>query len=175
MSCRAEEKMKIVSALIAGALLVPALTSAASAGDTVRWKTVVGLIRVDQPPGTPIIPGIPSGGQPWTTLGGDAFVDLQSGRVEFEVKGLVLADGAAVGTTGPVTAVVGTLACNVSPPGPLAFVNTTAVPLSPQGDARFEGTFDHVPMGCDASNAAFLVRNAAGNNGWLANGAVRLP
>ena len=46
-----------------------------------------------------------------------ANVDLVNNLVEFNVRGLVLAGGNAIGTTGAVSAVEGTLVCNPSGTG----------------------------------------------------------
>lgn len=158
----------LTAGVAAGALLVTALASpaAADAGSSVRWKTIVGLVQAGNLVGT-----IPGGGQPWTTLGGQARVDLGSGHLEFEVRGLVLAGGNAIGTPDGITSVEGTLVCNASAQGQTT-VDTTPVPLSAQGDAEFEGNVGPIPTACTASNVAFLVRIVPAGR-WIANGAVR--
>jgi hypothetical protein len=155
----------------AGALLTAALASPAAAdgGSTVRWKTIVGLIQAGNLVGT-----IGGGGQPWSTLGGEARADLARGNIEFEVRGLVLAGGNAIGTRAAIAQVKGTLVCD---PGAAdqAIVDTPAVDLSPQGDAEFDGNVGPIPAVCRPGNTAFLVRIAAAAPGdrWIANGAVR--
>ena len=52
------------------------------------------------------------GGQPWITLNGHASVDFSAGRVHFEVRGLVLAGGNAIGTPDGINQVKGTLVCD---------------------------------------------------------------
>jgi len=116
---------------------------------------------------------IPGGGQPWSTLGGQANVNLRSGRLEFEIRGLVLAGGNSIGTPDAINQVKGTIVCGpANPPTPPLFLaDTPLVTLSTQGDAEFEGNVGPFPTVCTPTNLAFLVRIAAGR--WIANGAVR--
>jgi hypothetical protein len=72
-------------------VLITAMASPAAAAE-VRWKTVIGIIQAGN-----MVGSIQGGGQPWSTLSGQARADLLSGRVEFEVRGLVLAGGNAIG------------------------------------------------------------------------------
>src|SRR6202171_2155043 len=88
------------------AFRAPASASSAAA-DTVRWRSVIGIIQAGN-----VVGNIAGGGQPWTTLGGHASVDLSSSRVQFEVRGLVLAGGNTIGTPGAVNQVKGTLICD---------------------------------------------------------------
>jgi hypothetical protein len=145
------------------AVLVPA---SARADDVVRWKTVIGIIQAGN-----VVAGIGGGGQPWSTLGGEAKVNLRTGHLEFDVRGLVLAGGNTVGTPGAINQVKGTLVCGASTATP-APVDGPLVPLSPTGDAQFSGDLGTLPAACDnAADTVFLVRIAA--NRWIANGAVR--
>lgn len=159
--CRAPAKM--LMAVTASALAMWASASPAAA-DNVRWSTVVGIVQAAN-----VVGNIPGGGQPWTTLGGHASVDLSAGRVEFEVRGLVLAGGNAIGTPDGINQVKGTLVCD--PGGANLAFDTVLVPLSARGDAEFAGSLGPVATICTPSNVAFLVRIAAGR--WIANGAVR--
>src|SRR5437764_14715966 len=61
--------------------------------NNVSWKRVIGIIQAGN-----VVGNITGGGQPWSTLGGEARVNLGSGHVEFEVRGLVLAGGITIGT-----------------------------------------------------------------------------
>ncbi len=152
-------------AAMAGALLMAATASPAAA-DTVRWRTIIGIEDAGN-----IVGNIGGGGQPWSTLGGRARVDLATGQVSFEVEGLVLAGGSTIGTPGAINQVKGTIVCDAG----LAtqqVIDTPLVTLSPQGDAEFSGAaISPFPSSCNASNVVFLVRIAA--NRWIANGAVR--
>jgi hypothetical protein len=137
---------------------------------TLKWQTIIGIIQAGN-----VVAGIGGGGQPWSTLGGNAHVNLGNGRVEFRVDGLVLAGGNAIGTRAAIANVKGTLVCN---PGAAnqAIVDTPSVPLDELGDARFEGDFaTPLPADCTSGTTfAFLVRIAAAAPGdrWIANGAV---
>jgi len=155
--------VKALVTVTASALLLSAMVSAAAA-DNVRWRTVIGIQQAGNTVGN-----ITGGGQPWTTLGGHARVDLAAGRVEFEVQGLVLAGGNAIGTPATVNQVKGTLICDAGTTN--VTIDTVLVPLSAQGDAEFSGMVGPIPSTCNPSNVAFLIRVAA--NRWIANGSVR--
>jgi hypothetical protein len=109
--------------------------------------------------------------QPWSTLSGDAEVNLADQRVAFKVRGLVSAGGNFIGTPRPITLVKGTVVCKLRGPGDSVLVDTPLVPLSGTGNADFRG---HVPLPAECSAApddiAFLVRTPGG--AWIANGAV---
>ena len=97
----------------------------------------------------------------------------------FDVKGLVLAAQigtfSAIGTPSLAVAMIkGTVVCD-SLGTPDEF-DTPAVPLSPQGDADFQGiTTTPLPSVC--ADAAFLIRVSGGGiaDRWIAHGAVRTP
>jgi len=154
--------MKSLALAAMTACALSALTCPSQAADNTSWKTIVGLHQ----PGN-LVDGIPGGAQPWSTLEGEASVDLRTGDVEFDVRGLVLAGGDAVGTTANITTVAGTIACGAG-----AIASTPQVPLSAQGNARFEGAV-MLPASCTGANIDFLVTIPAGR--WIANGAVRRP
>jgi len=153
-------------------------------GSVVSWPNIVGVITapgVDNPvagvnEGANVLGQIHSGTLPWATRSGSASVDLTTGSVRFDVKGLVLIGGNASGTPGPINEIVGTLVCN---PGNGSFfqrqtvLDTPPVSLSDRGDARFEGDLtEPVPSSC--SSPLFLIRigpdfgDFAGR--WLATG-----
>ena len=132
--------------------------------DSIRWRTIVGIVQAGNTVGN-----ITGGGQPWTTLGGRARVDLARSRLDFDVQGLVLAGGNTIGTPGAINQVMGTLLCDAG--GTNVTYDTTPVPLSPQGDADFSGQIGPIASTCNSSNVAFLIRIPAGR--WIANGAVR--
>jgi hypothetical protein len=140
----------------------------------VEWKQIVGIIQ----PGNKVGSGtgqVSGGGQPWTTVSGSADVDLATGRLQFQVQGLVLAGGNAIGIPDGVTMVKGTLVCDTTGTanGNSTLVDTPLVPLSAKGDGRFRGDLGPLPLAClNQPNLAFLVRNAAG--AWIANGAIRV-
>ena len=176
--------MRVVVAIAASALLMSA-TAGLAAAQNVKWQNIVGIVQAGNqvgthtdttttPPsttcGTDCITG---GGQPWTTLQGQAKVNLANGQLQFNLSGLVLAGGNSIGTPDNVTQVVGTLICITTTTN--VIIDTTAVPLSSTGDAQFSGRVGAIPGACTASNVAFLIRvfrnSAAGP--WIANGSVR--
>jgi hypothetical protein len=156
-------RAKMLTVMTASALLASAIASPATA-HSVRWRTVVGIVQAGN-----LVGGIAGGGQPWTALGGHATVDLSASRVEFEVRGLVLAGGNTIGTPGAINQVKGTLVCD--PGGANVVIDTVLVPLSARGDAEFAGPVAPIPTTCTPSNVVFLIRIAADR--WIANGAVR--
>jgi hypothetical protein len=154
------------SSLVVSALVVLAAGHARADDQTLKWQTIIGIIQAGN-----VVGGIGGGGQPWSTLGGNATVNLNTGKVNFRVDGLVLAGGNTIGTPGAINQVKGTLVCGVGTATQTVF-DTPLVDLSATGDARFEGAFDGTaPTEC-ASPKAVLVRIAA--NRWIANGAVLL-
>ena len=157
------------AAAATGAVLLSGIAAARADNESnnVSWKRVIGIIQAGN-----VVGNIQGGGQPWSTLGGEAQVSLRSGHIEFEVRGLALAGGNAIGTPDGVNQVKGTIVCG--PGNPPQFVaDTPLVPLSPQGDAEFEGSVGPLPSVCTPANLAFLVRIAADR--WIANGTVRSP
>lgn len=168
-------KIKICMTLAAGALLLAATVLSANA-ETVRWRTILGasptaLNEATVPP-TPVqntVGNITPGGLPWSTLRGRARVDLANGQVDFEVEGLTLAGGSAIGTPDTINQVKGTVVCVVG--ATTVALDTVLVPLSAQGNAEFSGSVGPIPSTCTASNVGFLVRRDIGR--WIAHGAVR--
>ena len=166
------KKVRKVSAVFFAASFVLLLASAfAGTNGIVRWNRIVGVItalNVDNPVGN-----IDSGTFPWSAGSGQAHVNLKTGATSFQVEGLVIVGAVFSGTTGPITAVEGTLVCN---PGPTQTAHDTAeVPFDVQGDANFTGTIANIPNPC--ANPIFLIRIAepAGAAGlWIATGADRM-
>lgn len=154
------------------------LSSAAPAlAQGAQWRQIIGIIQA----GNLVGAGsgqVAGGGQPWSTTRGESHVDLDRGRVHFEVRGLVLAGGNGVGTPGAITEVKGTLVCdtNGSAGGGISvLVDTPLVPLSAQGDANFNGDLGTLPAVClSEPDIAFLIRIVPAGR-WIANGAVRRP
>src|SRR5713101_3904736 len=62
-----------------------------AAAQELRWKTVMGIKESGDVVG--VGGGAVTGGAPWETLGGSADVNLNNGKVNFGVKGLILAVG----------------------------------------------------------------------------------
>jgi hypothetical protein len=169
--------------VLGSSLLLVALMSGAVSAQTVSWRQVVGII----PAGNVVGSGtgaIAGGFLPWTTTSGSARVNLESGEIQFTVRGLVFAGGSSsitIGTVGPVTGVKGTLICDndgSASGGNSVVVETPSVPLSATGDASFRGSLGSLPAVCSTeSDIAFVVRvSGFGGNAvegpWIANGAV---
>lgn len=143
-------------------------------GDTeVEWREIVGIIS----PGNIVGSGtgkVTGGGAPWHTSDGHAEVDLTTGALRFEVKGLVLAAGNSIGTPDGITSVKGTLVCDTTgtATGNSTLVDSPLVTLSAQGNAKFKGSLGVLPPACTGQpNIAFLIRTSGG--AWLASGMVR--
>ncbi len=107
------------------------------------------------------VAGVPSGGAPWKVAHGEANVS-GSGKIEVEIKGLLLASGANINTVGPVTMVLASLVC-----GDVVAASTDAVPLASNGNAKIHEAIQ-VPSPCIAP--AVLIRVAATTSGPLTNG-----
>src|SRR5437867_3275369 len=85
--------------------------------------------------------GIQPGGQPWVIRKFEAKVK-DNGDIRAEAKGLVLAGGNNIGTTGGVATVFATLFCGTPPGTPH---DSAAVPLEVNGDFRIKGTLTPTP------------------------------
>jgi hypothetical protein len=171
MRCHAIRSVLLsVFAIAAAAASAP---SVADSDNTARWATVVGIMQAGNVVGSGT-GSVQGGGQPWSTLGGNASVNLRNGRIDFDVRGLVLAGGNSIGTPGAITEVKGTLVCDTNGSaggGNSVLVDTPLVPLDEEGDARFHGNVGALPAVCTSeTDIAFLIRIGAGR--WIANGAV---
>jgi len=179
-----------VSALLIGICVAFGATAAQAENKHVKWERILGVIV----PGTAsgglnFVAGVPSVGLSWAVTRGKAKVNLDTGRIKFDVEGLVLraappppvigAPSPVIGVPSPlVTMVKGTVVCNSTGAADAAeFGDTAAVPLSAQGEAEFHGTVTlALPSVCE--NVAFLIRVADSNflfDRWIAHGAVRKP
>jgi len=168
---QALRKSLIVSGL---ALAAAAIGQSASANqdDVVRWQSVIGIAAPNNVVGTGT-GAATGGGTPWSAQGGRVNVDLTTGRITFEVQGLVLAGGNSIGTPGAVVQVKGTLVCDTdgSASGNSILVDTPLVELDEQGDATFNGKVGSLPAVCATEpDLAFLIRVGAGR--WIANATV---
>ena len=165
--------MKKVCAVLCAGLSVLLLASAFAQGipNLVRWQTIVGNITVSN---NDAVAGINPGTTPWSTVFGRAHVDLATGRVSFNVDGLVFNGGNATGTPDGVNQVEGSLICNAGQ-GNQTIFTTTPVPLDARGNADFTGTFNTIPGTC--TNPLFLIRIGpdlpGANQRWIATGAAR--
>ena len=162
--------MKKVCAMLC--LLLGASVSFAQGNpNLVRWQNIVGNITVSN---NDAVAGINPGTTPWSAVGGRARVNLATGRVSFDVDGLVLNGGNATGTRGGVDQVEGSLICDAGQQDQ-TILTTPPVPLDARGNADFSGTFHTIPGTC--TNPLFLIRIGpdlpGANQRWIATGAVR--
>ena len=167
-----------------------------AAGQELQWKTVIGIKESGDVVG--VGTGKISGGAPWETLGGSVTANIRTGEVNFDIQGLILAIGALfesggtdfsptpeasglpIGMPAGLTAVKGTLVCNVTgDQGPNSVsVDTPVTTLDAQGNAHFLGSFSSsIPSKCRKNAAlddAFLIRIGSGSfaGAWIAFGAV---
>ena len=113
--------------------------------------------------------------QLWSTEVCSARVNLTTGSISFEVRGLVLAGGNDIGTPGPITQVMGTIVCDTEGKtnGNSALASTPLVSLSGEGNASLKGTIPTASLSlCTETNIAFLIQTSSGND-WIASGVVR--
>ena len=164
-----------------------AQASADGGGTRVIWRRIVGIVVpgsiVGQHEpcdigdiGMTCAVGAPA---PWTATGGQAEVNLDTGKLTFTVHGLVLAEDFGccdIGTPSLVTKVKGTLVCNDA-----ELVDTEAVRLRTTGYATFSGRVD-LPASCtnEPEHMVFVIRIAEVSefeeivDMWNAFGAVRV-
>ncbi len=96
-----------------------------------------------------VVGGVPSGGAPWTIDTGRASLS-PNGKLNVEVRGLVLTTGAPpnlVGTTGSVQMVAASLVCGGS--GGTVAASTDGVPIGTTGDADIDANLS-LPATCMA-------------------------
>ena len=164
-------KSLVVSGLALSAALIGGNASADSA-DQLRWQSVIGIIQANNVvgTGTGAVTGAPGA---WSAQGGHVAVDLTQGKLQFDVRGLVFAAGNAIGNTGTVAQVKGTLVCDTNgsaSAGNSILVDTPLVDLDEEGDAHFSGNVS-IPAVCATEpDIAFLIRIASGK--WIGNGTV---
>ena len=110
-----------------------------------------------------IVHGTNPGGQPWVISG--LSVDVKTdGRISVAGRGLLLAGGNNIGTTGGQS-VRARLVC-----GGIAFDTPTVVLLDPDGDFRIDDVLAGVPAEC--ANPVLLIVSGGGN--WFAAGIPKL-
>jgi hypothetical protein len=165
-------KSLLVSGLTLAAVAI-GQTASASQDDVIHWQSVNGIVQVNNVVGSGT-GAVTGGGAAWSTQNGHVIVDLSTGKINFDVEGLVLAAGNSIGTPGAVVQVRGTLVCDTdgsASGGNSVLVDTPLVELDEEGDARFSGSLGALPAACASEpDIAFLVRVGAGR--WIANGTV---
>ncbi len=114
------------------------------------------------------IGGVNSCGKIWKLKSGKAELK-KGGKLEVEVKGLVLNDasvGQFNGTPDGVDAVAAAVICQ-GPSGAAVAAQLDPVPLSKTGDAKIKGTVS-LPNGCVAPVIVLRERYEGKIGGWLA-------
>ena len=104
---------------------------------------------------------------PWRIASLRADIDTD-GRVKVRGRGLLIANGNAIGTN-LNQRVFATLICEVTAPIERS-TDKAGVALEPNGDFRIEDTLDQVPAECP--NPVLLIRNTGGV--WFAAGIPKL-
>lgn len=169
----AKHVRSIAGVMALGGLWLLAPSSSASA-QMVRWRDIAGIVQ----PGNLVGSGTGQVGgaqQPFSTLGGGAILDLDTGRIDFRVRGLTFAGGNFVGTTGPFMQVRGVLVCDANGSaggGNSVRIDLPAAPLSATGAASFEDIVTLDPVCTTEPDLAFLIVNPGGM--WIAHGAARV-
>jgi hypothetical protein len=138
----------------------------ASNGQPARHGEVLSSNLVGRPtdPGLNVaIQGVPAGAVAWALSQGSTRVQAD-GRLTVNVDGLLITgtNTNLDGTTGPVNAVVASLACDGTVP---TLVSTNPVPLSQDGDARIDQRVT-LPAVCLAP--VVLVRANTSSGPWIA-------
>jgi hypothetical protein len=97
-------------------------------------------------PTDPAFHGVAPGGAPWVLKRGD--VELRrGGRLELEVRGLVIPNPPGNGTPGPVTTISASLYCGADS-NTTAADTTPQVPINARGNARIHDRSFAVPDTC---------------------------
>ena len=165
-------KSLIVSVLALGTAFI-GQSASADPGDSLHWKSIIGILAPGNVVGTGSakVTGAPG---PWSAQGGSVNVDPDKGKVDFSVRGLVLAAGNSIGTPGSVVQVKGTLVCDTNgSAGDSVVIETPPVDLDEDGDADFHGNVGALPPVCTTQpDVAFLIRTTSGAGVWIANGTV---
>jgi hypothetical protein len=165
-------KSLLMSGIALGAALIGGNASADSA-NTLHWQSVIGIVQANNVvgSGTGAATGAPG---PWSSRGGHVNVDLDDGKMNFVVRGLVLAGGNSIGTPGAVLEVKGTLVCDTdgsASGGNSVLVDAPLVDLDDLGNARYSGNVGSFPAVCTSEpDVAFLIRTGSGR--WIGNGTV---
>ena len=152
------KKHMLVAALSAAALNYSAL---AQADDRlVRFDGGIGVIPSSNVTTVNVVRGVQPGGQPWviSRLTADVRSD---GRISVDGRGLLLAGGDGIGTTGNQS-VRAVLFCAGAQP-----VSSELVPLDASGDFRIDGMLSALPA--DPCGAPVLLI-VSGNGRWFAAG-----
>ena len=150
-------KKTLSACLLSLAALLPLAASAAE--PLVRFEDGIGVQPLSAGPAPNVVLGVSPGGQPWviSRLSADVSID---GRIRVDGRGLLLAGGNGIGTTGGQS-VRARLFCDGVP------FDSELVPLDPNGDFRIGGFLNPIPPSPCNSPVLLIV---SGNGRWFAAG-----
>jgi hypothetical protein len=167
-----------MKAAIAAALSLAAFTYAFPASaDELKFRGGIGVIPVSSGVGAAataevvtrnIVRGVQPPGQIWVIEDLKAEVDLDSGRIRVDGRGLLLGGGNGIGGNANQS-VRATLICEAAAPFVLRDT-PNLVPLEADGDFRIDDVLSPLPGGVCAS-PVLLIRNPAG--AWFAAGILK--
>jgi hypothetical protein len=167
-----------MKATLAGALALAAISFAFPASaDDLKWRGGIGVIPVSSGAGTAataevvnrnLVRGVQPPGQIWVIEDLKAEIDLDSGQVRADGRGLLLGGGNNVGLNGGQS-VKATLICEVpvAPATTVPLFDSGVVALEANGDFRIDDVLTPRPPTTCAS-PVLLIRNAGG--AWFAAG-----
>lgn len=152
------KKQVLAAALCAAAMNYSAL---ATADDRiVRFDGGIGVIPSSNVTTVNVVQGVQPGGQPWVIARLNADV-RSDGRISVDGRGLLLAGGNGIGTTGGQS-VRAVLFCAGAAP-----VQSDLVLLEPNGDFRIDGVLSGTPADPCGSPVLLIV---SANGRWFAAG-----
>jgi len=167
-----------MKAAFAAALSLAAITYAFPASaDKVKFQGGIGVIPVSSGQGTDatatvvnrnIVRTVQPPGQIWVIEDLKAEIDLDSGRVKVDGRGLLLGGGNGIGGNANQS-VRATLICEAA--APFTLRDSGLVPLEANGDFRIDDVLNPLPPTVCAS-PVLLIRNP--NGAWFAAGIPKL-
>jgi hypothetical protein len=170
-----------MKAAFAGALALAAASAFPAIGGDLKFRGGIGVIPVSSGVGTGataevvnrnLVRGVQPPGQIWVIEDLKAEIDLDSGQVRVDGRGLLLGGGNNVGLNGGQV-VKATLLCDlpVPPATTVPVFDSATVPLEANGDFRIDDVLTPRPPAVCAS-PVLLIRNAGG--AWFAAGIPKL-
>jgi hypothetical protein len=172
-----------MKAAFAGALALAAITSAFSASaENLKFRGGIGVIPVSSGAGAAataevvnrnLVRGVQPPGQIWVIEDLRAEIDLDSGAVRVDGRGLLLGGGNNIGGNAGQS-VRATLICSTAIPTGAAtppLFNSNLVPLEANGDFRIDDVLSPLPPTV-CESPVLLIRNP--NGAWFAAGIPKL-
>lgn len=149
-------RKSLIASLLVAAFAVFALADDGDNNQNANFSSTV----IGSTPGT-IVAGINSGGVSWTVRQGHASIS-NTGFLNVQVSGLLLASGPSAGTTGPVQNIAASVVCAGG--GGTVVASTSAVPLSSLGVAQISAPVT-LPSQCAAPVVLLRVSNPGSDPG----------